>query len=69
MARTQSPLGQYQDKTFTLNIVTAWWKGLAVSVGRFVFIGRSTSTRNTISGTNTYVYTGIQDKGRADTFR
>ena len=69
MAKAQGPLGQYQGRTFTLNIVTAWWKGLAVSVGRFVFIGRSTSTRNTIFGMNTYVYTGIQDKGCADTFR
>lgn len=69
MATAQSPLGQYQDKAFTLNIVTAWWKGLAVSVGRFVFIGRNASTRNAISGMNTYMYTGIQDKGRADMFR
>ena len=69
MARAQSPLGQYQGKAFTLNIVKAWWKGLVVSVGRFVFVGRSASTCNAISGMNTYMYTGIQDKGCADTFR
>lgn len=53
--------GQYKGKVSTLNIITAWWKSLVVSVSRrFVFIDQSASTCNAIPGMNTG--TSIQDK-------
>lgn len=57
--------GQYKGKVSTLNIITAWWKSLVVSVSRrFVFVGQSASTRNAISGMNTG--TQYSRQGRAD---